>query len=75
MRPERHGFNPCVGKIPWRKEVATHSIFLLEELHGQRNLAGYNTVHGAGKSQTGLSMQTYYCTMREGFSSHEQTGK
>ena len=55
--------------------MATHSIFLLEELHGQRNLAGYNTVHGAGKSQTGLSVQTYYCTMQEGFSSREQTGK
>ena len=48
MRPERHGFNPCVGKIPWREEMATHSIFLPEELHGQRNLAGYNTVHGVG---------------------------
>ena len=36
MRPERHGFNPCVGKIPWREEMATHSIFLPEELHGQK---------------------------------------
>ena len=21
----RHGFNPCVGKIPWRRIMATHS--------------------------------------------------
>ena len=55
--------------------MATCSIFLLEELHGQRNLAVYNTVHVVGKGRTGLSMQTHYCTMQKGFSSREQTGK
>ena len=25
---KRHGFDPWVGKIPWRKEMATHSSIL-----------------------------------------------
>ena len=81
MRPERHGFNPCVGKIPWREEMATHSIFLPEELHGQKKKKRIAWTEEPGRLQynpwgwTGLSMQAHYCTMQEGFSSREQTGK
>ena len=32
-------FNPWIGKIPLEKEMA---VFLPEECHGQRSLAGYN---------------------------------
>ena len=27
-RLKRHGFHPWVGKIPWKKEMATHSSIL-----------------------------------------------
>ena len=39
-RGKRHGFNPWVGKIPWRKTWQPTSVFLLEESHGQRSLVG-----------------------------------
>ena len=32
------GFDPWVGKIPWRRKLQTHSIFLSEKYHGQRSL-------------------------------------
>ena len=38
----RPGFSFWVGKIPWRKERLPTPVFLLEEFHGQRSLAGYS---------------------------------
>ena len=35
---------------PLEKEMATTSVFLPREFHGQRSLVGY-TVHGVTKSQ------------------------
>ena len=35
-----HGFNPWVGKIPWRKPEKLTSVSLPGESHGQRSLAG-----------------------------------
>ena len=37
----RHGFSPCVGKIPWRWEWQPTPVFLPGESHGQRSLVGY----------------------------------
>ena len=31
-----------VGKIPWRRKRQHTPVFLLEESHGQRSLAGYS---------------------------------
>ena len=36
------GFNPWVGKIPWRRAWQPTPIFLPGEYHGQRNLVGYS---------------------------------
>ena len=36
------GFDPWVGKIPWRRKQLPTPVFLPEESHGQRNLAGYS---------------------------------
>ena len=36
-------FDPWVGKIPWRRKWQPTPIFLPEEFHGQRSLAGYNS--------------------------------
>jgi len=37
-----HGFDPWVGKIPWRRTWQSTPIFLPREFHGQRSLAGYS---------------------------------
>ena len=36
------GFNPWVGKIPWRRKWQPAPVFLPGESHGQRSLAGYS---------------------------------
>ena len=38
----RHGFNPWVGKIPWRKKWQLSPVFLSGESGEQRNLVGYS---------------------------------
>ena len=38
----RHGFNPWVRKIPWRRAWQPTLVFLPGECHGQRILAGYS---------------------------------
>ena len=37
----RTGFDPCVGKIPWRRKRQPTPVFLPGESHGQRSLEGY----------------------------------
>ena len=37
---KRHGFDPWVEKIPWRRKRQPTSVFLPRKSHGQRNLAG-----------------------------------
>ena len=39
----RHGFNPWVRKIPWRRTWQPPPVFLPEESHGQRSLVGYSS--------------------------------
>ena len=36
------GFDPWVGKIPWRREWQPTLVFLPGESHGQRSLVGYS---------------------------------
>ena len=38
-RQKRLGYDPWVGKIPWRRNTP---VLLPGESHGQRNLAGYS---------------------------------
>ena len=35
-----HGFDPWVGKIPWRREESPTPVFLPREFHGLKSLAG-----------------------------------
>ena len=37
----RHGFNPQVGKIPWRRKWQPTPVFFSGKSHGQRSLADY----------------------------------
>ena len=41
-RHRRHGFDPWVGKIPWRRAQQPILVFLPGESHGQGSLAGYS---------------------------------
>ena len=41
-RHKRGGFDPCVGKIPWRRARQPTPVFLPGESHGQRSLVGYS---------------------------------
>ena len=42
MRWRRHGFDPWVRKIPWRRAWQLTPVFLPAESHGQRSLVGYS---------------------------------
>ena len=41
-RRKRCGFDPWVGNIPWRRKWQATPVFLPEESHGQKRLAGYS---------------------------------
>ena len=41
-RLKRCGFDPWVGKIPWRRAWQATLVFWPEESHGQRSLVGYS---------------------------------
>ena len=40
LQCRRPGFNPWVGRMPWRREQLLTPVFLPGEFHGQRSLAG-----------------------------------
>ena len=42
LQSRRHEFNPWVRKIPWRRKWQPTPVFLPEESHGPRSLAGYS---------------------------------
>ena len=42
MKCKRPGFDPWVGKIPWRREWLPTPVFMPGEFHGQRNMVGYS---------------------------------
>ena len=41
-RCKRRGFDPWVGKIPWRRAWQPTPVFLPWKSHGQRSLGGYD---------------------------------
>ena len=45
-RQKRLGFDPGVGKIPWRRAQQPILVFLPGEYHGQRSLAGCSSPYG-----------------------------
>ena len=42
LQCRRPGFDPWVGKVPWRREWQPTPVFLPRESHGQRSLASYS---------------------------------
>ena len=55
-RHKRRGFDPWVGKIPWRTAWQPSPVFLSGELRGQRSLVGYSP--WGHKSQTRLKQRS-----------------
>ena len=42
LQCRRYGFDPWVGKIPWRRAWQPTPVFFPGEPHGQRSLVGYS---------------------------------
>ena len=59
---KRCGFDPRVGKIPWKRKWQPTPIFLSGKFHGQRSLMDY-IVHGVSKSQKWVSMHSWFDTI------------
>ena len=56
-RRKRCGFDPWVGKIPWRRKWRPTPVLLPGESHGQRSLTDYNPWGRKGSDTTeGLSL-------------------
>ena len=55
-RYKRRGFDPWVGKSPWRRERLPTPVLLPGEFHGQRSLEGYSPWghRGDGEGQGGM---------------------
>ena len=51
-----HGFDPWVGKIPWRRAWQPIPVFLLGESHGQRSLVDYSP---GGRKESDTTEVTY----------------
>ena len=54
LQCRRPGFNPWVGKIPWRRKWQPTPVFLPGEFHGQRSLVGYSPW---GHKESGMTEQ------------------
>ena len=50
------GFNPWVGKIPWRRDGLPTPVCLPGEFHAQRSLAGY--IQSMGSQRVGQDRAT-----------------
>ena len=42
LQCKRPGFDPWVGKFPWRRKWQPTAVLLLGEFHGQKSLVGYS---------------------------------
>ena len=57
----KDGFDPWVGKIPWRREWQPTPVFLPGEVHGQRNLVGYSPLdHKESDTTEGLTLPLFF---------------
>ena len=53
----RPGFDPWVGKIPWRRKWQPTPVFLPGESHGQRSLVGYSP---RGRKESDTTEQLHF---------------
>ena len=57
-RHRRHRFNPCAGKILWKRKWQLTLVLVPREFHGQRSLAGYRPL-GCKESDTDQALSIY----------------
>ena len=57
-RHKRHGLDPWVGKIPWRRACQPTPVFLPWESYGQRSLVGIQPI---GSQRVGHSWSNLAC--------------
>ena len=50
--------DPCVGKIPWRREQQPSLVFLPGESHGQMSVTGYSPQGHTGSDKTEATQHT-----------------
>ena len=53
----RPGFDPWIGKIPWRRKWHPTPVLLPERSHGQRNLVGYSLW---GRKESDMTEQLHF---------------
>ena len=60
------GFNPCVRKIPWRREWQPTPVFLPVKPHEQKSLAGYSPWdHKESDTTEQLSTMIHFAVQQE----------
>ena len=62
QRHKGHGFNPWVGKIPWRRKWQPTPLFLPGKFHEQRILVGSSPWGWTSQTQLSLHAQRYDIT-------------
>ena len=62
----RPGFDPWVGKIPWRRPWQPTPVSVPEESHGQRSLVGYSP-SGCKELDTTLQLSIYHHHLQASF--------
>ena len=68
-RGKRSGFDPWVGKLPWRREWKPTPVFLLGESHGQRSLASCSPWDHKEDTTEWLSTHIHSFISKEGINS------
>ena len=63
LQCRRPGFDPWVGKIPWRGKWQPTAVFLLGESHGRRSLVGYSP-QGRKESDTTEWLHFHFPSMK-----------
>ena len=58
------GFDPWVGKIPWRRKWQSTPVLLPGKSHGQRSLVGYSP-WGCKESDTAERLHSLMATLAE----------
>ena len=60
---KRHGFNPWVRKIPWRRAWQPTPVFLPGKSHGQECLVGYSPWGRKDSDMTEVTWHAHTCIL------------
>ena len=71
FRHNRHGFNPWVGTIPWKRARQPTAVFLPGESHAKKSLVGYGlSVQFSSVAQSSPTLCDPVASSPPGFSVH-----